>query len=236
MRAEGLAVSVESHSPQFAEALEDARLPYRVYKSSRRWVYLTDYLPSPVAAATARFLQKNVLPELLLDHLDTAYGHLTDEERLAVFQENLDYLQKDDFTLGTQALIQPSLEEAGGLSVDGWLRFRGRAFLDGLIARLALEGLKSLRLERALHQYRSLPKQRLACLVIEGEGDAIRVRDERGQEPFRELLDGYLDPHLKIDREDLAWGLVRTLRPERVDLRGVSAEFRRRVEAILTSR
>lgn len=233
MRAEGLAISVEDHSPQYAEALHEARLVYRVVKSSRRWVYLTEYLPTPVASATARFLQTNILPEMLLEHLDTTYEDVPEEDRLAVFQDNLDYLQREDFTLGTRALIQPSLEEQRGLSIEGWLRFRGRTVLGGLIARLACEGLKSMRLERAFLQFRGLRAHPIGHLVVEGAGNELVIKDTSGTEPFREFLEGYLDPRLKINREDLACALIRALRPERVEMERVTPGFRRRVEEAL---
>lgn len=233
MRAEGLAISVEAHSPQYAEALHQARLVYRVVRSSRRWVYLTDYLPFPVAEATARFLQKNVLPEMLLEHLDTTYEDIPDEDRLAVFQDNLDYLQRNDFTHGTRALIQPSLEEQRGLSIEGWLRFRGRAVLGELIGRLASEGLKSMRLERAFLQFRGLRAHPVDHLVIEGEGNELIIKDASGTDLFREFLDGYLDPRLRISREDLAFALIRALHPEQVEMERVTPDFRRRVEGSL---
>ncbi len=233
MGALKLAISVETHSPEYAEALENKHLAFDVVRSSRRWVYLTEYLPAPVAEATARFLQKAILPELFLEHLDTAYSDIPDEDRLAIFQDNLDYLQNDHFTRGTRALIQPSLEEQKGLSIEGWMRFRGRRILDNLVAQLAREGLKSLRLERAYQQFRSLRLHAVEHLVVEGRGAGLRIKDPGGAELFREFLDGYLDPRLQIDREDLAIILIRALAPGRVELVDVHPAFRRRVEAAL---
>lgn len=233
MKAEGLAISVESHSENYGETLEEARLPYRVVRSSRRWVYLTDYLPSPVAEATARFLQRTIFPEMLLDHLDTAFGDISEEDRLAVFQDGVTHLSKDEVTCGTRELLQPSLEETRGISIEGWLRFRGRAVLGDVIVRLALEGIKSLRLERALDQFRSLDEMDLHHLMLEGRGNNLVIRDDRGREVFREFLDGYLDPSVKIGREDLAAGILRILQPEKVDMKGVTPTFRRRVHKLL---
>lgn len=233
MGAERLAISVEHHCPEFGASLEAGRLHYNVVRSSRRWVYLTEYLPSPVAEATARFLQRNILPEMLLNHLDSTYDDLPEEDRLAVFQDNLDYLQHKTVTRGTQALIQPSLEELKGLSIQGWLRFRGEVLLNHLIAQLACEGLRELRLERAYQQFRTLGTHNLEHLVIEGEGGALVIKDRSGIELFREYMHGYLDPRLKIDREDLACGLVKALRPAQVELVNVTPGLRRRIEEIL---
>lgn len=224
-----LAISVENHSPQYARALDQARLAYNVFKSSRRWVYLTDYLPAPVAEATARFLSENVLPEMLLEHLDSAYHDIPEDDRLAIFQDNLEYLRGEEFTRGTQALIQPSLEENRGLSIEGWLRFRGQD-LGRVIARLAHEGLRSLRLERAYRQFRHVCRGNYGHLIVEGEGARLRIKDPSGIELFTEFLEGHLDPRLRIDREDLACSLLRAIRPERLELVNVSPEFRRRLQ------
>lgn len=235
MGALKLAVSVETHSPEYAEALELARLNFDIVKSSRRWVYLTEYLPAPVAEATARFLQKTIVPELFLEHLDSAYADIPDEDRLAVFQENLEYLQDERFTQGTRELLQPSLEEQKGLSIEGWLRFRGYKLLNGLVAELARQGLRSLRLERALQQFRSLRLRSIEHVVVEGRGPALVIKDPGGRELFREFLEGYLDPRLQLDKEDLACSLIRALAPARVDMFDVHPEFRRRIEAILAN-
>ncbi len=231
MGTQRLAISVENHSPQYARALDEARLPYHVFKSSRRWVYLTDYLPSPVAEATARFLSENVLPEMLLEHIDTSYQDIPEEDRLAIFQDNLDYLRNDQFTRGTQALIQPSLEENRALSIEGWLRFRGQDLVR-VIARLAHEGLRSLRLERAYRQFRTLCQGEFDHLIVEGEGAHLRIKDPSGIELFTEFLEGYLDPRLQIDREDLACSLLQAIRPERLELVNVSPDLRRRLQEL----
>lgn len=236
MGTEKLAISVETYSPQYAEALEQARLRYDVYKSSRRWVYLTPYLPSPVAGATAHFLQQTILPEMFLEYLDTAFESIPGDDRLQIFQDNLDYLQNESFTRGTQALIQPSIEEERGLSIEGWLRFRGKPLLQNLVAQMAREGLRALRLERALHQFRSLRAHPVERLVLEGMGNALVVKDPSGIELFREYMDGYLDTRLQIDREDLAVSLVRALAPAKVELVNVSPAFRRRMEKVLATR
>ncbi len=232
MGAKRLAISVETHHPGYVEALEERHLHYNVVKSNKRWVFLTEYLPSPVAEATARFLQKNILPEMFLDHLDSAYEDISHEDRLEIFQTNLDYLFDITFTKGTQALIQPSLEEASGISIEGWLRFRGNHLFRNLVSQLAQEGLRSMRLQRAYCQFKDLKKESYDHLVIEGEGDSLVVKDTAGIELFREFLEGYLDPRLKIGREDLACSLIKALSPSVVELVNVTPSFKKRIEGI----
>lgn len=235
MGAERLAISVEIHHPGYAEALEERRLRYNVVKSSKRWVFLTDYLPSPVAEATARFLQKNILPEMFLEYLDSVYEDIPEEDRREIFQANLDYILGTTFTRGTQALIQPSLEESKGISIQGWLQFRGNSLFKDLVAQLAYEGLRAMRLQRAYIQFKGLKDHSHEHLIIEGRGEKLVIKNPSGIEMFREFLQGYLDPRLKIDQEDLACSLIRALSPARVDLVNVSPEFRKRITEILRS-
>ncbi|MBX5476075.1 MAG: hypothetical protein IRZ18_03005 [Clostridia bacterium] len=231
-----LTISVEDRSPEFAEFLEDRHLRYQVFKSSRRWVYRTGWLPDPVSEATALFVQRTFLPDMLLEHLDTHYGDEPDEDRLEVFHENVSVFDRPDFTRGTQAMLQPTLEERGTLSIEGWMRFRGRKTFQAIVAELARAGLKALRLRRAYEQFRTLRHEPIRELIIEGSGNQLVVKDASGVERYREYLAGFLDPRLEVGREDLALSLLHALQPERVDLVGVDPEFRKKVEAWMRER
>ncbi|MBE3590191.1 MAG: hypothetical protein IMW98_05155 [Firmicutes bacterium] len=231
-----LTISVEDRSPEFADFLEGRRLQYQVFKSSRRWVYRTGWLPEPVSEAAALFVQRTFLPDMLLEHLDTQYGEEPDEDRLEVFHENLAVFERPDFTRGTQALLRPTLEERGTLSIEGWMRFRGRRTFQAIVAELARAGLRALRLRRAFEQFRELRREPVRELVIEGAGPRLVVKDASGVERYREYLAGFLDPRLELGREDLALSLLHALQPERVELVDVDPDFRRKVEAWLRDR
>ena len=234
MNAKNLMISVESHSADYAEVLDEAHLPYQVYKTSRRWIFRTEFLPEPIAETLAVFLERSILPEMLLDHLDSEYQDLSEDDRLSIFEDNLNAFERESFTRGTQAMILPDLKERSGFSVDGWMTFRGRQLFTKLIAEMARQGLRTIRLQRAYEQFQTLRQRSLDYLVIEGEGDRLTVRDPRGSELFREYLDGYLDRRLEITREDLVLGLIWMLQPQRLELVGVHPGFRRKVEELLS--
>ena len=235
MGGQGLAISVETHPSEFARTLDQQRLAYAVFRSRRRWLFVTGFVPHPAAEATSRFLHRVVLPEMLLEHVHRRYSTMDPEDRLLVWQQTLPLLAQRPLVRGTAALLLPELVEHGRLSVAGWLRFRGERFLRALVAELARTGFQQLWLERALRQslgaLRAPGAERHEELVVEGQGQALEIRTPDGRRLYREFLDGHLDPRIGLGREDLAVGLLRALAPRRVRARRVSAQLLHKLRA-----
>lgn len=224
-----LAISVETHPSEFARTLDQDRLVYRVFRSRQRWVFVTDFVPHPAAEATSRFLHRVVLPEMLLEHIDSRYEDVDPDDRLVVWKRSVPLLEQPSLARGTAMQLRSHLVEHGSLSIAGWMRFRGERFFRSLLAELARTGFQQLWLERALRQFLDALGARAGDspeeLVLWGSGDELEIRTRNGEVVYREFLEGHLDPRIKLDREDLAVGLLRALAPRRVVVRDASPEL-----------
>ena len=227
-----LAISVETHPSEFQRVLDEQRLVYTVFRSRQRWVFLTEFVPQPAAQAASHFVHQVVLPEMLLDHLDSRYAAVDPDDRLAVWKQSLPLLTQPPLARGTAALLLPELIQHGRLSILGWLRFRGERFLRSLVAELARTGLQQLWLERALKQFLGTlrpPAEGPAELWVEGQGSTLVIREPGGPPLYREFLEGHLDPRVPLEKEDLAVGLLKALRPRRVRLEGTRRQLAERL-------
>ncbi|QIA27199.1 hypothetical protein DYI95_006390 [Thermaerobacter sp. PB12/4term] len=233
MGAQGqLAISVETHPSEFQRVLERERLVYTVFRSRQRWVFLTEYVPQPAAQAASHFVHQVLLPEMLLEHLDSRYAAVDPDARLQVWKQSLPLLAQPPLARGTAALLLPELVQHGRLSILGWLRFRGERFLRSLVGELARTGLQQLWLERALEQFLGTlrpAEQGPEELWVEGQGRDLVIREPGGPPLYREFLEGHLDPRVPLEREDLAAGLLKALGPRRIRLRGTRPELAARL-------